>query len=138
MLVKYRPTKSLFSPLLEEFWNQTHSDEDCTLSPRTDILEQKDNYVIYAEMPGVKKDDFKVDVEDNLLTIRGTKEVHKREDGEHFARVERQCGNYSRSFRLGEEINADKISAKYDSGVLEVVLPKSKKVKPKSIEIKIS
>ncbi len=129
---------SLMNPLFDEFWNHSGREEESTISPRTDILERKDEYVLYAEMPGVKKDDFKVDVEDNLLTIHGTKEIHKRNDGEQYARVERQCGNYVRSFRLGEEINKDKINAKYDGGVLEVTLPKSEKVKPKSIEIKIN
>ncbi len=137
MLMKYHPTSTMLSPFFDEFWNRSTNEEDYIVSPRTDVLERKSDYVIYAEMPGIKKDDFKVDVENNTLTIRGKKDIHKREDGEQFTRVERQCGNYQRSFRLGEEIDTSKIKAKYDSGVLQVTLPKSEKVKPKSIEIKI-
>ncbi len=138
MLVKYRPATSLLSPFFDEAWFTPRADEECELVPRADIIERKDEYVVFVEMPGVSKDDFHVDLENNVLTIRGKKNIHEKRDDEQFIRVERQCGNYKRSFRLGEEIEKDKIEAKYRDGVLEVVLPKAEQVKPKSIEIKIN
>lgn len=138
MLVKYRPMSSFLSPFFDEFWSPSLTDRECYLSPRTDILERKNDYVIYAEMPGVSQDSFKVEVEDNLLTISGTKGIHQKEDGEQFYRTERTCGDYRRSFRLGDEIDTTKVSAKYQDGVLEVVLPKAQKAKPKNIEIKVN
>ena len=137
MLVKYRPVNSLMHTFFDDVWHPAH-EEECELSPRTDILERKDEYVIFAEMPGVSKDSFKVNLENNVLTIVGKKSIHEKIDGETYARVERQCGNYKRSFRLGDEINTGKIGAKYENGVLQVSLPKSEKAKPQSVEIKIS
>lgn len=137
MLVKYRPATSLLSPLFDDDWFAPRTDEECELMPRADILERKDSYVIFAEMPGVSKDEFHVDLENNVLTIRGKKSFYEKKDDEQYVRVERQCGNYKRSFRLGEEIDKDKISAKYKDGILEVELLKAEQVKPKSIEIKI-
>ncbi|MBU0518724.1 Hsp20/alpha crystallin family protein [bacterium] len=135
--MKYRPAASLMNPFFDEGWMNQKKEEDRFLVPRSDILERKDKYVIYVEMPGVSKDDFKVDLESNILTIRGSKEIHEKVDGEQFVRVERQCGDYRRSFRLGEEINAEKIKAKYSDGLLELTLPKAEQVKPKSIQIEV-
>lgn len=138
MLVKYQPMKTLLSPFLEDFWGPAGDNVECNLLPRTDILERNGDYVIYAEMPGIPKDDFKVEVENNLLTIRGKKNGQEKSEKERFFRSERQFGDYKRTFRLGDEINTGKITAKYDNGVLEVVLPKAKKAKPKHIEVKIN
>jgi HSP20 family protein len=137
MLVKYRPTSSLLHNFFDDAWHPA-SEEDCEMSPRTDILERKEEYVLFAEMPGINKDDFKVDLENSVLTVRGEKKIHEKVDGENYTRVERQSGSYKRSFRLGDEINTGKISAKYENGILQVLLPKSAKSKPKSVEIKIS
>jgi len=137
MLVKYRPASSLLGPFFDEGWSNQNRDEDYALVPRSDIIERKDEYVIFTELPGVAKDDFKVDLENNILTIRGKKAIHDKVEGEQLLRIERQSGNYRRSFRLGDEINAEKIKAKYSNGVLEVTLPKSEQVKPKSIQIEV-
>jgi len=136
MLVKYRPMENWLSPF-ESFWRSAYGNEECYLSPLTDILERKDEYVLYAEMPGVSKDDFKVELDNNLLTISGKKNIHEKREDEQFYRAERQCGDYKRSFRIGEEIDKDKISAKYENGVLEIVLPKAEMAKPKQVEIQI-
>jgi len=138
MLVKYRPADSILSPFFEDFLRSDWPLSESDLSPRCDILERKDDYLILAEMPGVKKADFKVEFENNLLTIRGEKRIHEKKDGEKFYRVERLCGNFRRSFRLGDEIDSGKISAKYEDGILTVSLPKSEKVRRKAVEVKIN
>lgn len=138
MLVKCSPMNSLFNPCFEDFWNSQPGEVECNILPRTDILEGKDNYVIYAEMPGVSKEDFKVEVENDVLTISGKKSVRAKGEDEQQYRSERQCGSYRRSFRLGNEIDTSKIKAKYENGVLEITLIKAEKAKAKSIEVKIS
>ncbi|TKJ39053.1 heat-shock protein [candidate division LCP-89 bacterium B3_LCP] len=138
MLVKYQPHSSLIAPFFNEAWRTNRNDEECAILPRTDIAEKKNNYVITAEIPGISKDDFKVEVENGLLTISGKKFQQEKSDDEQVFRSERQFGTYRRSFRLGDEIEAEKISAKYHAGVLEIVLPKAKKALPKTVEVKIN
>ena len=77
MLVKYRPTTSLLNTFFDDVWHPAH-EEECELSPRTDILERNDEYVIFAEMPGINKDEFKVNLENNVLTIYGKKNIHDK------------------------------------------------------------
>lgn len=144
MLVKYRPMSSFLSPF-ESFWksplsweSSTSRDEESELLPRADVIERKDDYVIYAEMPGVSKNDFKVELDNHVLTISGRKNGLERKDDEQCFCTERQFGNYRRSFRIGEEVDMDKVNATYENGVLQVVLPKTEKAKPKSVEIKIN
>lgn len=138
MLVKYQPHRSLLSPFFDEFWRSSWNNEECDIVPRTDIIERNDNYLITAEMPGMAKDSFKVEIENNVLSIHGKKYSQEKGNGEQQYRSEREYGNYRRSFRLGDEIDTEKISAKYDSGVLEIVLPKTKKSKPKMVEVKVN
>ena len=139
MLMKYQPHNTMLNPfffgdLMNSSWNK----EECDIVPRTDIIERKNDYIITAEMPGMTKDNFKVEIENNVLTIHGKKFAQEKSDGDQHFRSERQYGTYRRSFRLGDEIDSEKINAKYDSGILEIVLPKSKKAKPKMVEVKIS
>lgn len=138
MLVRYRPSTSLLSPLFDDFLSSDLTTRVNDNAPRCDILERKDDYLILAEMPGVKKGDFKVEVEDHTLTIRGEKKIHEKKDGEKYYRVERVCGTFSRSFRLGDEIDTGNINAKYEDGVLQVSLPKAEQVLRKAVEVKIS
>ena len=104
--------------------------------PVVDILEDKDKYLIKAELPGVNQKDVKLTVNDNVLTIEGERknEYEKKKDGIHF--IERSYGAFCRSFRLNCDIAADKIAAKSKDGVLEITLPKSEKSKPQEISIK--
>jgi HSP20 family protein len=105
--------------------------------PLVDIVEDEKEYLIKAELPEVKKEDAKVTVQDDVLTIAGERKYEKEEKGKKYHRVERAYGSFERSFTLPEDADASKITAEFKDGVLKVHLPKSEKVKPKSIEVKV-
>jgi HSP20 family protein len=91
--------------------------------PAVNITEQKNEYRVELAVPGMKKDDFKIDVDGNMLTISSEKEESSEEKEKKFTRKEYSYSSFSRSFTLPEEINLDKIEAKYEDGVLRLSLP---------------
>lgn len=107
-------------------------------SPLVDISEDEKEYLVKAELPEVKKEDVKLTVQDNVLSITGERKYEKEEKGKKYHRVERSYGSFMRSFTLPEDADGSKVSAEYKDGVLKVHLPKSEKAKPKSIEVKVS
>ena len=107
-------------------------------SPRVDITEDDKEYVIKADLPEVKKEDIKLTVQDNVMSISGERKYEKEEKGKKYHRVERAYGSLMRSFTLPEDADGSKVNAEYKDGVLNVRLPKSEKAKPKSIEVKVS
>jgi HSP20 family protein len=94
--------------------------------------------LIKAEMPDMKKEEVRLRVDKDHLTISGDRKYEKEEKGKRYHRVERSYGSFMRSFTLPEDADESKISAEYKDGVLHVHLPKSEKPKPKSIEVKVS
>lgn len=107
-------------------------------SPVVDISEDDKEYAIKAELPDVKKEDIKLNVHDDVLTITGERKYEKEEKGKKYHRVERAYGSFMRSFTLPEDADGTKVTAEYKDGLLNVRLPKSEKAKPKSIEVKVS
>lgn len=107
-------------------------------SPLVDITEDEKEYVIKAELPEVKKEDIKLNVQDDVLTITGERKYEKEEKGKKYHRVERSYGSFLRSFTLPENADGTKVSAEYKDGLLMVRLPKSEQSKPKSIEVKVA
>lgn len=107
-------------------------------SPLVDIEESEKEYLVKAELPEVKKEDVKLSVQDDVLTISGERQAEKEEKGKKYHRVERCYGSFLRSFTLPEDADGTKVSAEYKDGVLHVHLPKTEKAKPKTIEVKIS
>ena len=106
--------------------------------PVVDISETDGEYLIKAELPEVKKEDVKVTVEDGVLTIQGERRQEKEEKGKRYHRVERSYGSFVRSFTLPESVDEAGVKAEYKEGVLHLHLPKSEKVKPKAIDVKVS
>jgi len=100
-------------------------------------VEDENEYLIKAELPEVKKDDVKVTVQDDVLTISGERMFEKEEKGRKYHRMERAYGSFARSFTLPEDADGEKVAAEFKDGVLKVHLPKSEQAKPKSIEVKI-
>ena len=92
--------------------------------PAVNISEQKDEYMVSLAAPGMNKADFKIDVDGNLLTISSQKEESKEEADKKFTRKEYSYSSFSRSFTLPDEINTEKIEAKYEDGILKVSLPR--------------
>ena len=107
-------------------------------SPLVDITEDDKEYLIKADLPEVKKEDVKLTVQDDVMSISGERKYEKEEKGKKYHRVERAYGSFMRSFTLPEDADGSKVSAEYKDGVLKVRLPKSEKAKPKSIEVKVS
>ena len=107
--------------------------------PAVNITEQKDDYLVSLAAPGLKKDDFKIDVDGNMLTISSKKEETKEEKDKKFTRKEYNYSSFSRSFSLPEEINKEKIEAYYEDGVLKITLPRkeeARKTTAKHISVK--
>ena len=107
-------------------------------APRVDVMEQKDSYIIKAEMPGVNKDDVRITLHENVLSIRGEKKQEKEEKDVNYHRIERSYGTFERQFALPTGVKSDKIDASYKDGILTVTLPKVEEAKPKEIEVKVS
>jgi len=97
--------------------------------PAVNITEQKDQYLVSLAAPGLKKEDFKIDVEGNMLTISSEKEVNKEEKDKKFTRREYSYSSFSRTFTLPEQIVKEKIEAKYEDGLLKISLPRKEEAK---------
>ena len=106
-------------------------------TPAVDFAERDDQFVVKAELPGVNKDDVKITLENNILTIHGEKKQEKEIKKENYHHVERSYGSFERSFTLPTSVKSDKIDAVYKDGVLQIALPKSEDAKPKQIEVKV-
>lgn len=106
--------------------------------PLVDIFEEPNAIRLVAEVPGVRPSDVKITVEDNLLTIKGTKEQVPEEKAEKVHRYERTYGAFERTFRLSASIDPNKIKATYNFGVLTVTLPKAETAKPLLIKVELT
>ncbi|KAA8982937.1 MULTISPECIES: Hsp20/alpha crystallin family protein [Gammaproteobacteria] len=107
-------------------------------APSVDITENKDAFVITAELPGIRKEDVKVSVHDGVLTIQGERNFETTEDDAKRHRVERFYGHFARSFTLPEHVDDENIKANYHDGVLELTLAKQEKAKPRAIEVEVN
>jgi HSP20 family protein len=106
-------------------------------SPQVDITEDDKEYLIKADLPEMKKDEIKVNVENGVLTVSGERKTEKEEKNKKFHRIERSYGTFMRSFALPEDADGTKVAAEFKEGVLRVHLPKNPVAKPKSIEVKV-
>jgi HSP20 family protein len=106
-------------------------------APLVDIVEDDKEYLIKAEIPGMNKEDIKVGIQDDVLTISGERRYEKEEKDKKFHRIERAHGSFARSFTIPEDSDGEKISAEFKDGILNVRLPKTARVKPKHVEVKV-
>ena len=107
-------------------------------SPLVDITEDDKEYLIKAELPGMKKEDVRLTVENAILAISGERIFEKEEQGRKYHRIERAYGSFVRRFSLPEDADGSRVSADYADGMLQVHLPKSQKAKPTAIEITVT
>lgn len=107
------------------------------LMPVVDIAERENDYQIKVELPGVEKNDVRITVQNDVLTIRGEKEKGTEQKNENYRRVERSYGSFQRSFAMPTSVQSDKIEASYDNGILTITLPKLEEAKPKEIEVRV-
>ena len=105
-------------------------------NPAVDIVEDKDSFSLEFDLPGLRKDDIKITVNEGVLAVSGERKRDAEEDEKNFRHFERNVGTFSRSFRLPDYVDGDSIKAAYKNGVLRLVLPKKAEAKPYTIEIK--
>src|SRR5262249_24048172 len=105
-------------------------------SPNVDIYEKKDQIVLEAELPGMKREDLDLSVENNVITLRGERHFEKKDEADNYHRVDRAYGSFLRSFTLPNTVSAEGATAEYRNGVLRVTLPKKEETKARRIEIK--
>lgn len=106
--------------------------------PPVDILESRDSYLIRAELPGMKKEDVNLEVQEGTLSLSGERKIDEPASGVEYHRAERVAGKFSRSFNLPQTIKQDGISATFRDGILEVHVPKADEAKPKQITISVN
>ncbi len=105
---------------------------------KVDISEDEKSICIDADMPGMKKEDVKVSIDKDVLTISAERSHEEEEKKKDYHRVERSYGSMSRSFSLGENVDSEKVEAKYDNGVLHVVVPKKEPTEKKSKDVEVT
>jgi HSP20 family protein len=110
---------------------------DMVWGPSVDISESEDEIVVVAEVPGMKKEDIHITIQDNVLTLKGEKKREIEEKEENYHRLERSFGSFERSFSLPSIIQAGQVKAGYKDGVLTITLPKAEEAKPKQIDIAV-
>jgi len=103
--------------------------------PAVDILEKDGTLLLRAELPGINEKEIDLKLEGNLLTLRGEKKIEKSEDNDNYHRIESYQGSFSRSFKLPETVDRDKIKAECKNGVLTVTIPQKPEVKPRDIPV---
>lgn len=106
--------------------------------PASEITETKDSFRLELDLPGVKKEDVKISVDKNVLTIQGERKAETVKDSDGYHYTERVSGSFRRSFNLSTLVKSDAIEAHYDNGVLTLNLPKVEEAKPRQIEVKIA
>jgi HSP20 family protein len=103
--------------------------------PAMDLVETADDFVLRADLPGMRRDDVKLEIEDNVLTVSGERAAEHAENEQGFYRLERAFGTFSRSLTLPKGIDAEAVTASFTDGVLEVHIPKPAQAKPRRVEI---
>ena len=135
-LTRYNRGYDLFNEFFKQF-EQEEAKEVFDFTPSVNTREGEDAYYIDVDLPGVKKEDVEISVDENLLTIKGKRETKEELEKEDYYRIESAYGTFSRSFTLPEKVDVEKIEAKSDDGVLEIVIPKLKVIKESTKKIQI-
>jgi HSP20 family protein len=108
-----------------------------SFAPAVDVYEDEHNVTLKIEVPGIDEKDIDVRIENNTLTVHGERKIEKEEKEENYRRVERQYGSFTRTFNLPPTVEAEKVQADYDKGVLKITLPKKAEAKPKQIKVNV-
>ncbi len=124
------------SRIQDRFFGKPSAEREYSFRPAVDIFEDAEGVQVKADLAGVKPEDIKVEVENNVLTISGQRVLDKAEQREGYHRVERFHGTFSRSFALTDDVNPEAVEAKYENGVLTVRLAKRPAAKRREIAVK--
>ena len=119
----------------DRLWPDLLRDKDEDLAPNIDFSEKDGKYFLNAELPGLKRDDISISIEDGYVTVSGKKETNKEEEGTSYYLKETKSGSFSRSFRLPGKVDKENVDATFKDGVLTVAMPLEKAPETKKIEI---
>ncbi|MCX6364699.1 MAG: Hsp20/alpha crystallin family protein [Actinobacteria bacterium] len=123
---------SQFNRLADQVWNGRQE----SWLPAVDVFDTQEAVVLKAELAGMDPGDIHIEVEDNVLTIKGERKFEEEVDEERYYRVERRFGSFQRSLALPQGVKADEIAAGYEDGILTLTVPKAPEQKPQRIEVK--
>jgi HSP20 family protein len=141
-IVRWKPMRDIFAVqdemnrMFNSFWGDRMGEDDGMLMPPVDVTEKEDKFTVSVELPGLKKDDIKLSLRNNVLTISGLKKRESESKDDRFHRIERSFGTFCRTINLASSVDASKIDADFKDGILTVNLPKVEEAKPKEISIK--
>jgi HSP20 family protein len=107
-------------------------------APKIDVFDDKDKVTVKAELPGLKKEDIKISLTENILSIEGERKLENEKKKDNYYRIERSYGAFTRSVCLPAEVKVDETKASYNDGVLEIYLPKVEEEEPKQIKIDLN
>ena len=131
-----REMDHFFDDLAPFSWNRENSGKALsTWTPIADITENDKEYQILMDMPGMDKNDIKINIQDERVSITGERKSEEKEEKTDFIRQERYYGSFFRSFKLPAKVKEDEIKASFKDGVLKLLIPKAEVVKPKSIKV---
>ena len=146
LLTRWEPFRefSTMQNRMNRFFRELYSPEGpeealttTSFAPPVDIYEDEHNITLKIDVPGIDENDIDVRIENNTLTVHGERTMEKEEKEENFRRVERQYGNFTRSFTLPSTVDPGQVSAHYDKGVLKIDLTKKAEAKPKQIKVNV-
>ena len=150
-LIRWKPTTDVWEPFgsiedIREEMNRMFDTSmrrrgslfDGAFAPAIDVVEEKDNFLVKADLPGLSKDDVSVAIQDNFLTIRGERKHEVEKKDSNYYHRERVHGQFVRTVELPTRVDASKVLATFKDGVLHVTLPKSEEAKPKEIKVNVN
>ncbi|MDH4212243.1 MAG: Hsp20/alpha crystallin family protein [candidate division WOR-3 bacterium] len=123
--------------LFSSLFGGAYEEREGLWAPIVDIEEDNDSIMVKAEIPGMSKEDIRVSVQSNILTITGERKRESETKNKTFHRIERTYGKFSRMITLPTDVDSDKVKANYKDGILSITLPKPEAVKPKHIDVEI-
>jgi HSP20 family protein len=126
-----------FHQVFDRLWNDSDVEKNaaCQWSPRVDIKEEENRYLILADVPGVEPSEIEIQMDKGELTIKGERSVIKNEEANGYSRIERMQGKFMRRFALPDTVDADGITATGKNGVLEISIPKKPDSAPRKIVV---
>ena len=127
----------IFNPVFDRDWNIS-SNLTSGSGPAVDIKEKDDSFLLFADIPGLNKNDINVHIENNVIFISGERKIASNEDYKSYHYRERTYGSFKRSFKLPKNVNEKKISAEFNNGVLSIIIPKLKGTLSKERKIKVN
>lgn len=145
-IIRWSPVRDLMGlqddmgMMFDEFFGDGKKMRELGLTrwhPRVDITEEDNRYELTADLPGMRREDIKVEVRDNVLTLRGEKKMEEEKKDKNYRLSERYYGEFTRTFTLPENVDRNAIDAEFKDGVLHLSIPKTEKAKPKQIEVKV-